>query len=298
MTDFSTLLGTQRILVADGAWGTELMKRAELPPGEAPEVSNLANPDAVAGLAQVYREVGADIVITNSFGGTPIKLKSSGLADRAAEVSRLAASLSKQGVAGEALVFGSVGPTGQFVAPLGTVTETEMVGAFAEQIKGLVEGGADGILVESMSDLTEIQCAVKAAQENCERPVVASLTFDRGPAGYATMMGVKPAQAAEELSKLGLAAVGANCGLTTAQMVDVIQDMNPATDLPLWAKANAGAPQLINSRTVFPDSPEDTARQIDPLIAAGARIIGGCCGTTPEHIAAIRREVDRIVAQD
>ena len=252
--------------------------------------------NAVASLAQAYREVGADIVITNSFGGTSLKLKSSGLADRATEVSRLAASLSKQGVAGEALVFGSVGPTGQFVAPLGTVTETEMVEAFAEQIKGLAEGGADGILVESMSDLTEIQCAVKAAQETCTLPVVASLTFDKGPAGYATMMGVKPAQAAEELTKLGLAAVGANCGLTTAQMVDVIQLMKPATHLPLWAKANAGAPQLINSRTVFPDGPDETAQQVEPLIAAGARIIGGCCGTTPEHIAAIRREVDRIVA--
>lgn len=293
MRIFDSVLEHRAVLVADGAWGTELM-RGGLPPGEAPEGWNLANPDAVAAVPRAYSSAGADIVLTNSFGGTRFKLGRAGLREGVFEINRRAAAISKRAVGGDALVFGSVGPTGELMAPLGTVGEAEMVEAFAEQIRGLVEGGADGIVVESMTDLNEAVCGVEAANDNSNLPVAATMTFDHGPAGYATMMGVKPEQAAEELSKLSVAAVGSNCGIGMESMVEIIALMQKATHLPLWAKANAGVPQLVAGRTVFREGPEQTAQYVQAIVEAGARVVGGCCGTTPRHIAAIRQEVDRI----
>ena len=292
MQVFQALLESRGVLVADGAWGTQLMK-AGLPSGTCPESWNFGNPDAVAAVAKAYRDAGADIVLTNTFGGTRFKLEAAGLGDKVFETNRRAAALSKRAVGGHGLVFASVGPTGQFMTPLGSVTQREMVDAFAEQIRGLVEGGADGIVVESMTDLNEMTCGVQAAKDNSDLPVAASMTFEKGKTGYATMMGVRPEEAAEALSKLGVVSVGANCGAGIDYMVDIAALMKPVTDLPLWAKANAGLPQLVDNETVFRETPEETAQHVEALIDAGASIIGGCCGTTPDHIAAIRAEVQR-----
>ncbi len=288
MNTFARSLEIKGVLTSDGAWGTEL-SRAGLPPGVAPEQWNLDNPDAVRRVAQSYVDAGADIILTNSFGGSRFKLAKAGLDDvkgvnlRAAEISRAAAG-------DRAFVFASVGPTGEFMAPLGTISEAEMRAAFAEQIGALVEGGADGIVIETMTALDEALAALRAAKETCDLPVVASFTFDSGPAGYATMMGVRPEQAAAEVTKAGAQLVGSNCGLGAQEMVEVVRLLKGSTDLPIWAKPNAGAPQLVDGETVFRETPEETASRVKEMIQAGARVVGGCCGTTPEHIRLIAQE--------
>jgi len=280
------LLAEKSVVIADGAWGTQLAERG-LEPGEAPEAWVLTQPDAVRDVAAAYVASGAEIVLTNTFGGSRLKLAKAGLEDEAEEINRVATELSKDAAEGRALVFASIGPTGEFMQPLGLVTEDEMVAAFAEQVQAMSAGGTDGILVETMTDLGEAKAALRAAKEHFDGPVVVSMTFDKGLKGYATMMGVRPEQAAEELQAAGADIVGSNCGHGIENMVEVIELMAPATDLPMWAKPNAGMPKLVAGRTVFDETPEEMAAHFEALVAAGARIIGGCCGTTPDHIRAL-----------
>ncbi len=286
MTELNALLSERKILIADGAWGTEFAKLG-LGIGEAPEKWNIEAPEKVEQVAAGYVGVGADVILTNTFGGSSFKLKKAGIAAEVGEINRLGAEISRKAAGDSVLVFGSMGPTGEFMAPLGLVSEDEMVAAYAEQVKGLAAGGADGILVETQTDLGEAKAALKAAKENCDLPVVVSMTFDKGARGYATMMGVTPAQAAVELQAAGADIVGSNCGGGIDQMIEVISLIAPATDLPIWAKSNAGLPELIDGQTVFRQTPEEMAGHVGDLVAAGARIIGGCCGTTPEHIKAL-----------
>jgi len=207
MSTWRERLDDKKILVSDGAWGTEL-SRLGLPAGESPEKWNLEQPDQVRVVPEAYVAAGSDIILTNTFGGSRLKLDKVGLADRLAEVNRIGAQISKQAAGDRALVFASVGPTGEFMAPLGTISEEEMVACFAEQIQALAAGGADGIVIETMADLGEAKAALKAAKDNTDLPVVVSLAYDKGPAGFATMMGVKPEQAAAELEAAGADVVG------------------------------------------------------------------------------------------
>ena len=284
--DWKALLRERAVLIADGAWGTELAKRG-LGPGEAPELWNAERPDAVAAVARAYVEAGADILLTNTFGGSRWTLEKAGLGARTAELNRLGAELSKRAAGDRALVFASMGPTGEFLVPLGLRTEEEFVACFAEQASALVAGGADGIVVETMADLGEATAALMAARQVCDLPVVASMTFSKGPAGFATMMGVRPEQAAAALDAAGADVVGANCGSGIAHMVEVARLLRAATARPLWIKSNAGLPELVDGVTVFRETPEDMAAQVRALLEAGASILGGCCGTTPEHIRRI-----------
>ena len=284
---------TNKLLVSDGAWGTELSKRG-LAPGELPESWNLNRADDVRGVAASYVEAGADIVLTNSFGGNRFKLGKSSLVGRLVEVNRRAAELSKEAAGDTVLVFASVGSTGEFMAPLGTVSEAEMVDCFAEQARALAAGGADGIVIETMTDLAEALAALRAAKENTSLPVVVSMTFDKGAQGYATMMGVKPEQAAEALAGAGADAVGANCGAGIENMIEVARLMKPVLSVPLWVKANAGLPELVDGKTVFRQSPDVMAQHVGELVAAGANIVGGCCGTTPEHIRLLVAQCDKL----
>jgi 5-methyltetrahydrofolate--homocysteine methyltransferase len=283
----SALLARKAVALSDGAWGTLLAARG-LPPGTPPELWNLERPDAVRAVAAAYVAAGSDIVLTCTFGGTRFKLAKVGLAGKVEEVNRRGAELSREAAAGRALVLASVGSTGEFLEPVGDVSESAMTAAFAEQVRALAAGGAEGICIETMTDLGEARCALRAVREATGLPAVVSMTFDRGPAGYATMMGVRPEQAAAELSAAGADAVGANCGAGLEQMVEIVRLMAPATSLPLWAKANAGLPELLDGRTVYRQSPADFAERAGELRAAGARIVGGCCGTTPEHIKALK----------
>ena len=286
MSTVDQLLDSRKILIADGAWGTELAARG-LQPGESPEGWAIYQPDAVLDVAQSYVDAGAEVILTNTFGGSRFKLAKCDLEDRVEEINRRAVELSKDAAGDDALVFASIGPTGEFMEPLGLVSEAEMVATFAEQVKAMVAGGADGLLVETMTDLGEAKAALQAAKQHFDGPVVVSMTFDKGPKGYATMMGVTPERAAEELQAASAEIVGSNCGHGIENMIEVITLMRGATDLPLWAKPNAGMPKLVDGQTVFTQTPEETAAHFEALVEAGARIVGGCCGTTPEHIRAL-----------
>ena len=283
MLGWKERLAEKKLLIADGAWGTELAKRG-LPAGEAPERWNLENPDEVRAVAASYVEAGADIVITNTFGGSLPKLEKAGLGDKLAEVNRRGVELSKDAAAARALVFASIGPCGEMPAPLGTASEEDMTAWFAQQVQAMVQAAPDGILIETMTDLAEVKAALRAVKENCALPVVTSMTFDRGAKGFATMMGVKPDQAAEELTRAGADIVGANCGSGIEDIIEVAKLMRPVTDLPLWFKPNAGLPELVDGKTVFKQTPDEMVKHFPALVHAGADIIGGCCGTTPEHI--------------
>ena len=280
MTSWEAEYDKKKLLVLDGAWGTELARQG-LPAGVAPETWNLERPDEVRAVAAAYVDAGADIILTNTFGGSRYKLEGAG---DVAEINRAGAAISRQAAGDRALVFASVGPTGQFMAPLGTVTEEDMVSCFLEQTQALLAGGADAILIETMTDLEEAKAALHGAREAGAEVVAVSMTYDKGPAGYATMMGAKPEQAAAELQAAGADVIGANCGAGIENMIEIVAAIRQATSRPIWAKPNAGLPELVDGETVFREGPEEMAAKLPRLVEAGATHVGGCCGTTPDHI--------------
>jgi len=282
----------KKVLLTDGAWGTELAKKGLGPESGCPELLNVNNPGPLMDIAASYVEAGSDIILTNTFGGNPFKLKRYGADDRLEELNEAGVRISKRAAGDRCLVFGSIGPTGEFMAPLGLVTVEEMTAAFARQVKAFTAAGADAVLIETMTDLGEAACAIRAVKDGSDLPVVCSMTFDPGARGYATMMGVKPAQAAEELEKAGADAVGANCGSGIDDVIEIARLLKPATSLPLWCKPNAGLPELIDGVTVYRETPDQMAEKARTLIDIGVTFIGGCCGTTPEHIAKIRSVID------
>mgnify|MGYP005855498533 CR=1 FL=1 len=288
---FHDKLKERKILVSDGAWGTELAKKG-FGGGRCPELLNVDEPDVIRELARSYVEAGSDIILTNTFGGNPFKLNRYGVADRLEELNEAGVRLSKEAAGDRTLVFASIGPSGEFIAPLGEVTTDEMTAAFARQVRAMIRCGADGIVIESMTDLGEIVCALKASKENSDLPVVCSMTFDKGLKGYATIMGVRPDEAARTLEAAGADAVGSNCGWGIEEIIDVARIMRPVTKGPLWFKPNAGMPELVNGMTVYRHTPEFMAARAAALLDAGASIIGGCCGSTPDHIRKIREVVD------
>jgi 5-methyltetrahydrofolate--homocysteine methyltransferase len=292
-----------RILCADGAWGTYLQALGLLP-GTCPELWCLERPALVQGIAESYAAAGAEILGTNSFGANRFKLENFGLASRAGELNERAAALSRKAAEAAALnggqrplVVASLGPTGKLLV-VEEVTEDELYEAFSEQALGLERGGADAVAVETMSDLEEARIAIRAIRERTRLELVVSFTFERSLRGdYRTMMGVSPA----DLLRLGLdegvQALGANCGNGMERMVEVLEEFGAAAEKaglplpPLLARANAGLPVLVEGRTVFPEGPEAMVAFVPALIGAGARIIGGCCGTGPAHIAAFNRAI-------
>jgi 5-methyltetrahydrofolate--homocysteine methyltransferase len=283
MNKLNTFLKKKRILVADGAWGTELIKK-NLAPGDIPEVWNLERPSVVKKIAQDYRKAGADIILTNTFGANRLKLKRTGFTGEVKEINRVGVELSKE-VAGGSLIFASIGPTGEFLKP---------VGDFSEQVKGILEGGADGIIIETMSDVKEALCALKAVRKNSSLPVGVTFSFNKGHKGFATMMGEDPKRIVLAVAEEKADIIGANCGsITIEDMVEIAKIMKKSTSLPLWIKPNAGIPVVKKGKTLYPQTPEEMASFIPRLIEAGAKIIGGCCGTTPEHIRQIRDKVDQ-----
>ena len=290
MNEFRKRLTAPGALVTDGATGTELARRG-LAADPAYEVWNIESPDDVRAVAASYVAAGADIILTNTLGGTRIKLEKAGLADRTVDINRRAAEIAKEAGGDRALVFASVGPTGELVEPLGELAAEAAVAAFAEQVRALVAGGVDGFCIESFSDLVEAKAALQAVRENSKLPTVVSLTFEKGARGYATMMCVTPERAAKELEAAGADVVGANCGVGSAQAVDIARLMKSATKLPLWIKPNAGLPQLIGGKTVFPESPEEFVANVRKIVAAGAKFVGGCCGSTPAHIRLLARSL-------
>jgi 5-methyltetrahydrofolate--homocysteine methyltransferase len=280
------------VLVGDGAWGTQLMQRG-LPPGEPPEWFALHKPETIEEVARLYVEAGADLVTTDTFGGTSFRLKLHGLDGERARVNRQAVLAVKRAVGERALVSASVGPTGQLLEPYGELSPDAAAEAFAEQIAVLASAGADVLCIETMGDLTEATLAVKAAKATAPAlPVMATMTFERTPRGYFTVMGVSVERAVGGLEAAGADVVGSNCGTGIEDMIEVARAMTRATRLPLLIQPNAGLPESRDGQLVYNQTPETMAARVPELLDLGVAIVGGCCGTTPGHIRAIRRAVD------
>ena len=280
------------ILVSDGAMGTMLQDKG-LKAGGCPEEWNITHPKEVKAIAEAYLKAGSDMILTNTFGGSKFKLAKFGLESKVVEFNKAGVALAKEtALQYGSIVAGSVGPTGEFMQPLGLVTEDEMYDVVREQILAQIRGGADAICIETMTSLEEISIAVRVVKENTAVPAIATMTFDKGIKGYRTMMGVSIKEAALGLEKAGADIIGTNCGNGIGPMVDIVREMRKYSSKPVLVHANAGIPELIHGKTCFRDTPENMTKRVPELIDAAANIIGGCCGTTPEHIRAIRNAVD------
>ncbi len=273
------------IIVADGAMGT-MLQAAGLPTGMAPEAWLLENPDPVRGVHSAYVEAGSNLILSCTFGGTRTRLTRPGLAERVPEVNRRAVEIAREAAGNEAYVAGDIGPLGEFLAPLGKLTYEQAVEIFAEQAAALAEAKVDALYVETMSDLNEVRAAVEGAlQAGVDVPIFATLSFE---VGGRTNMGVRPEQAAETLLAMGVTAVGANCGATLEMTESAVLKMHEfAPDAILIAKPNAGKPHMEGREEVYDATPEDMAEYARKFVALGARVVGGCCGSTPAHIQAI-----------
>ncbi len=279
-----------KIVIVDGGMGTMIQSKG-IPVEGPPEMLNITHPEVIAEIHRAYVDAGAEIVETNSFGASRIKLANYNLEDKAYLLAKKAAQIAKKAVQGKALVAGSVGPLGKLLKPVGDVPFDEAYQAFREQIKGLREGGADLIFVETMSDIREAKAAILAAKDE-SLPVFALMTFQEDGR---TLLGVTPEAAAVALEAMGVEALGANCSTGPEKMLEVARKMASVTDKPLIFMPNAGMPQMVDGKTVFPMRPENFASFAKDFVEAGACILGGCCGTTPEHIRYLKKALKNSV---
>lgn len=275
--------------LSDGAWGTELQARG-LALGEIPDYWNLEHADRVEAVARAYVEAGSDIILTNTFRANAIALAGHADLTRLDEVNRAGVEISKRAAGARARVFASIGPSGKLLMT-GEVDESSLRAAFEQQAQALAAGGADAIVIETMSDLAEAGFAIDAAR-GTGLPVVACMVYDAGKKKDRTMMGTTPEQAAEALAEAGADVIGANCGNGIEGYIPVCARLASATDLPIWIKANAGVPTLEGDKVVYHSTPEEFSSRVGELIEAGASFIGGCCGTNPAFIAALRARLD------
>ena len=290
MNKFLERLQSDEILVADGSTGASLQKMG-LKPGIPPEDLVFDAPEMVLQLEEAFVAAGSDIILTDTFGGTRLRMQESKYGKRAPEVNVRAAELARQAASRRTgvLVGGSIGPTGKLIKPYGPLTVDEATQTFAEQAKALAEGGVDLLVIETMFAFEEADAAFNGARSVTDLPIVVSFSYDRG---VRTMMGVKPADMFKHYKEMGAALIGANCGTTLENMEKVLQEYAAADpDFPLWAKPNAGLPHMVEGVTTFDVTPEQMAAYAVKYVALGARVVGGCCGNMPEHIAAIARAV-------
>ncbi|HKJ05782.1 MAG TPA: homocysteine S-methyltransferase family protein [Geopsychrobacteraceae bacterium] len=283
MSNFRKALQEQ-ILILDGAMGTMLQERG-LQPGASPEAMNLDAPEVVEAVHREYVEAGADIIVANSFGGSRTKLAHYGLQDQVQRINGAAVEIARRAAGPETFVAASIGPTGRFLEPIGDAGFDEIVAIFAEQVQAFVAAGADLISFETFLDIRELRAAVIAAKECTDLPLLAMMTFDDGGR---SVLGTPPDAAAVTLDGLGVDVVGSNCGLGIEGLYSILEQMREVTSLPLIAQANAGLPALVDGETIFPGTPEEMTAYHQRLAALGVRVIGGCCGTTPAHVRAMK----------
>ncbi|VAW30576.1 5-methyltetrahydrofolate--homocysteine methyltransferase [hydrothermal vent metagenome] len=287
MNKLEQLLTNYETIIADGGMGTMLMD-AGLEQGDPPEMWNLLHPDRIRTIHRGYIEAGSQIILTNSFGGTRFRLKLHKLQDRAFELNKAAAKLARveaDANAATVVVAGSIGPSGEIMAPIGALAYADAVVGFAEQAEGLAAGGVDVLWIETMSDLSEVRAAVEGCRQVTDLPIVATMTFDTNGR---TMMGITPVQAFNELSAMNLTALGGNCGNGLEEIEEVIQAMYATNQTyPFVAKSNAGIPEYLNGHLHYNGTPEVMADYAVKVRNYGARIIGACCGSTPAHIVAM-----------
>lgn len=273
-----------KVVILDGATGTELQKKG-MPTGVCPEKWVLDNPDALREIQKNYIAAGSDIIYTSTFGGNRVKLEEFGLGDRVIEFNRRLAQLSKETAASNCLVAGDLAPTGRFISPLGDLDFEDCVNIYKEQVRGLLEGGVDLFVIETMLDIQEARAALLAVKESCDLPVMISMSFDESKK---TLTGTDPVTALITLQSMGADAVGCNCSTGPAAMIEIISMMKPYAKVPLFAKPNAGLPRLINGETHFDMSSDEFSLYTQSFIEAGVNLLGGCCGTTPDYIRGLK----------
>jgi 5-methyltetrahydrofolate--homocysteine methyltransferase len=291
---FLERLNSGEILLADGATGSNLQKMG-LKPGRPPEDLIIDNPDIILKLAGSFVEAGSDIILTCTFGGTRMRMKDSKYQDRTPEVNIRAAELARKAASARegVLVAGSMGPVGALIKPYGPLEAEDVKATFAEQARALADGGVDLLLIETMFAFEETTAAFEGARSVTDLPIVVSFSYDRGTR---SMMGVKPKDVIKKYSEMGAALVGANCGTTLENMESVVKEYAAtAPDFPLWVKPNAGVPRMDieTEQGVYDMGPEDMATYSLKYVELGAKVVGGCCGNTPEHIAAIAKAVKK-----
>jgi 5-methyltetrahydrofolate--homocysteine methyltransferase len=292
MKPFLQRLREGEIMVADGAMGTMLFEKG-VKQGMCPESLNLSRPEILQEIAALYFNAGAEIIQTNTFGGSTVKLADYGLDDKVGEINTLAVVHVRKVVGNEAFISGSCGPSGKILKPLGDADPDQVSEGFHRQLKALIEAGVDLLCIETMTDLQEAVLAVEVARSiNAKIPIMATMTFEPTTTGFFTMMGISIAEAAEGLTATGANVLGSNCGNGIENMIKIAQEFKSVTPLPLIIQANAGIPELREGKSFYPETPEFFAEKVPALIDAGVSIIGGCCGTTPEHIRAIRKAVE------
>lgn len=279
------------LLIADGAIGTMLMQRG-LKPGECPEMINLAHPEILEEIAGLYLEAGADLIQANTFGASPLRLASYALDQKMEEINRNAVCAVRRAIKDNAIIYASCGPSGKLLKPYGDTDPEIILRSYEQQFKILVEEGIDAICIETMIDLTEAILAVTAAKTVAPAvPVIASMTFDSTPKGFYTVMGVTIGKAAAGLEKAGADIIGSNCGNGIENMIKIAHEFKKVSSIPLIIQSNAGLPELKDNVPVYPETPEFWAEKAKELLKAGVSIIGGCCGTTPAHIKAVRGSI-------
>jgi 5-methyltetrahydrofolate--homocysteine methyltransferase len=270
-----------------------MLQSQGLPPVTTFEEYNLSHPEAVAEIHSAYCEAGAEMIGTNTFGANPLKLKKAGLADKAYLLNYEGARIARKAAPKDIFVFAAIGPSGEFLAPLGEIAPEEMYEVYKSQIRALVEGGVDILSLRTFTDLEELKIALRAAKENAKLPVIATMTFDLGQKGFRTMMGVDVKASIEGMVEAGAEVIGSNCGRGMEEMVPLMKEMRNYYQGNLTAQPNAGLPQLIEGKARYTQSPEEFASWVPSLLEAGVNLIGGCCGTTPAHtrkvVEAIRK---------
>jgi 5-methyltetrahydrofolate--homocysteine methyltransferase len=294
MKSFPERIAAGETLVADGAMGTMLLERG-LKSGECPELLSLTRPEVLEEIARLYFAAGAEILETNTFGASPLKLARYGLESKMDDINRAAVRAVRKVVGNGAYVAACIGPSGRMLRPYGDTDPAEIYESYRRQLAALVEAGIDCVCIETMTDLAEAVLAVKAAKAvSPTLPVTATMTFDPTPRGYYTIMGVNVAQAAAGLQEGGADLVGSNCGNGIDHMVKIAEEFRRHSTLPLIIQPNAGLPEIKEGRPVYGETPEYMADRAGGLVALGVSVIGGCCGTTPEHTQAIRKVVDEL----
>jgi 5-methyltetrahydrofolate--homocysteine methyltransferase len=277
-------------IITDGAWGTELQARG-LALGEFPDAWNLSHRERVLEVAKAYVQAGSDVILTNTFGANRLRLAADNLSDQVIAINKTGVEISREAAGNRAHVFASIGPTGKLLIDE-EVSPNAIRDAFEEQAQALASAGADALVIETMSDLAEAQLAIGAAKTT-GLPVVACMVFDSGKNHDCTLMGTTPEEAADALTTAGADVIGANCGQGIAGFAAICQRLKSATPLPIWIKANAGLPAVVEGRAKYSTTPDDFASFVPGLVKLGADFIGGCCGTNPDFIRTIQRIVKK-----
>jgi 5-methyltetrahydrofolate--homocysteine methyltransferase len=280
------------VIVGDGALGTMLMKRG-LKHGDAPETTNLNNPEILQEMAALYFDAGAEIISTNTFGASPLRLQQFSLEKQVEAINRNAVAAVRKAVGDKAYISASIGPSSRMFKPAGNAEREEVFESFRQQLSILLSEGVDLVCIETMMNAAEAELAIKAAKSvSASIPVMATMTFNKVPKGFFTIMGTSIKVAAQQLEQAGADIIGSNCGNGMVEMVQIAREFRDNSKLPIAIQGNAGLPTSEGGELIYAEKPEFMASKAAELLAIGVQIIGGCCGTTPEHIRAIRKVVD------